>query len=293
MKPPESPLPPPIPGVDRYAQGVGEAVGDWSWGTEEQPRQTKAKPQMTPFAQEIANRVKETFYHYVNRKTEDNRGAQTTLGPSEIGHPCDRRLAMRLMSIPAVNPPRYDWAAFIGTAVHASLSDMFLWANAGGGRYDTEVPLTYCSLHVPGGTADLVDRVLYLSIDHKVLGSWSLNQFRAEGPPAHYRVQIHTYALGLKSRGEVIRKVAIIVWPRERSSLDDLWVWEEDYDPAIGRGALERVDGIAERLERVRSTTERPDLIARHFPIDNADCKFCPFHRAGSTDLRNGCNGRT
>lgn len=258
----------------------------WDWtGTHDTPARSSKPPRipMTPFAEQIAARVKETFYHYVNRDTPDNRGSQATLGPSEIGHGCDRRLAMSLLRVAPVNPSQYDWSSFIGTAVHASLAEMFDWAARGSGRYATEVRLSYDTPHVPRGTTDLIDRVLYMSIDHKVLGTWSLDKFRTTGPPPHYRIQVHTYGLGAEQRGEDIRKVAIIVWPRTKSSLDDLYVWEEDYDPAIGREALARVDRIANQLG--------VEPIA-NFPIDNSDCKFCPHYMAGAKTLEAGCNGR-
>lgn len=267
---------------------------DWTPGDETRKPARKAKAEripMTPFAEEVAARVKETFYHYVNRKTADNRNAQATLGPSGIGYGCDRRLAMSLLRIPPVNPPRYDWSSFLGTCAHAGIADMFEWANQGSGRYATEVPLVYPSSHVPHGTTDLIDRVLFLSVDQKVLGNWSLEKFRTVGPPAHYRIQVQTYGYGARAKGEQITKVAIIVWPREKSSLDDLYVWEEDYDPSVGRDALTRVDEMAHQIAKV-SPGWTPAQVAKSFDIDNSDCKFCPFHMAGATNLEAGCNGR-
>src|SRR3546814_1833504 len=50
---------------------------------ETRPAQAKAPVQpMSDLAKELATRIKETFYAYSNRKTSDNRSAQTTLGPS-------------------------------------------------------------------------------------------------------------------------------------------------------------------------------------------------------------------
>src|SRR5690606_22850826 len=71
--------------------------------------------ELSPDARDLATRIKETFYAYSNRKTKDNRSAQTTLGPSEIGTPCDRRLALTVMGAAPVNPGGDGWAAFVGT----------------------------------------------------------------------------------------------------------------------------------------------------------------------------------
>jgi hypothetical protein len=94
---------------------------------------TEAYP-MSPLGEKLAAGLKELFYSYVNRKQSDNRSAQLTVGPSEVGTPCDRRLALSLMRKDPVNPGGDGWAAFVGTCVHAGLADMFVWAGKHTGR---------------------------------------------------------------------------------------------------------------------------------------------------------------
>ena len=259
----------------------------------------KMKDVMSDRGKEIATRLRETFYAYNNRNSSDNRSAQTTIGPSEAGTPCDRRLAMKMLGIKPVSPQE-SWAPFVGTAVHAELAKMFEWANgSGSGRYEVEMPLTFPSEIVPRGTGDLLDRVLFMFLDHKLLGRWSLNKLVQEGPSETYRVQIQIYALGAVLRGEKVREVAIIGWPRQESSLDNLYVHVEPFDRKFAEAALKRVERVAESV-RVKNQPMHPDgqwsaprplEVAREFPTGD-DCRWCPFHLKGDKDMERGCPGR-
>lgn len=54
------------------------------------------------------------------------RAKQASIGPSEIGHECLRRLAYKLIDIPKVNEGSGgNWVAQVGTAIHAHLADIF------------------------------------------------------------------------------------------------------------------------------------------------------------------------
>ncbi len=292
-----------IPGVDSYVTPMADAkanqapmfrqpTNEAQAATLRAPgrtgvRETKPVVPMGPEALEIASRIKEMFHAYSNRQ---ERSQQSTLGPSEIGTPCDRRIAMSLLRLPAVNPGGDNWAAFVGTCVHAGLEDMLVWADAGSGRYAPEVKLTFPNRYCPKGTSDLVDRTLMLVADWKVMGGWSLNKLRTEGPSRTYRVQAHTYAYGAKLAGEEVSGVAIVGLPREGSSLNDLYVWYEKYRPDIAREALDRVERIGDEL------FEAPAGVAKgayDFPIDNSDCRYCPYYMKGAATSEGGkCNGR-
>lgn len=265
-----------------------------------QPASSKvpAKPDrpMTHRGIEITARLKEMFYAYSNRRSSDNRGAQSTLGPSEIGTPCDRRLAMSLLQIPPVNPGGDGWASFVGTAIHAALADMFLWANGNSGRYEVEMPLRFPSVLVPKGTGDLLDRSMLMFVDHKCQGSWSRNKLKTSGPGDTYRAQVHTYAYGATLRGEVVEHVAIISWPREASNLDDLYTWTEPYNPSVAHEALARVDRIADLALGTHGPREfdgpHPGAVEIASGFDVAeDCRYCPFYLPNARHLQHGCNG--
>jgi hypothetical protein len=258
--------------------------------------------EMSAEGRELAARLKELFYEYDNRRSADNRSAQASMGPSEMGTPCDRRLALSLMRMPPVNPGGDGWAAFVGTAIHASLAEMFLWANHGTGRFAVEQKLEFDSEIVPKGTADLIDRTLFMLDDHKCQGRWSRNKLKSSGPSPTYRVQAHVYAYGARLRGEKIEKIAIISWPRDEATLDDLYVHIEPYDPKIAADAFDRVDGIAglveSKIEEITSIyplgTPELDIKARvagDFDVAE-DCRFCPFYLPNARNITQGCNGK-
>lgn len=255
--------------------------------------------EMSTDAASIAARVKELFYAYDNRRTSDNRSAQVTMGPSEMGTPCDRRLALSLMRMPPVNPGGDGWAAFVGTCIHAGLEQMFVWADAGNGRFAVEQRLEFPSTLVPKGTADLIDRTLLMVTDHKCQGRWSRNKLKTQGLSPTYKIQAHVYAYGARLRGEKIEKIAIISWPRDEATLEDLYVHVEDYDPAVVKQAFERVERIGGEIKDIEAgleAVERNDLegkalAAANFTVAD-DCRFCPFYLPNARDITKGCNGK-
>jgi hypothetical protein len=258
------------------------------------------KAVMGELAKELATRIKETFYSYSNRKSADNRSAQTTLGPSEIGTPCDRRLAMALLGVPPVNPGGDGWAAFVGTCTHAGMAEIYTFADAGTGRYAVELPVFLGVPTVPRGTTDLLDRRDATIVDWKVMGSYSLKKFKAEGPSDTYRTQAHVYGLGAERAGEKVRNVAIVGLPRAGSSLDEMHVWTEPYDRKLAQDALARVERIAndiQVLEAERSTWAGLDVPqgrmrkAKAFETGD-DCRYCPFHLKNDKEMQRGCPGK-
>jgi hypothetical protein len=255
------------------------------------PDRVTIKTAMTGRGKEIADRLREIFYAYTNRNSSDNRSAQKTLGPSEIGTPCDRQIAMKLLGIKPTNPQE-GWAPFVGTAVHKDLADMFEWANgSGSGRFVTELPLTFGSALVPRGTGDLLDRVLFMFLDHKLMGKYSLKKLIEEGPSETYRIQVQTYGLGAEMAGERIKEVAIVGWPREESTLNNLYVHVEPYDRAVAQDAIRRVEGIARQVGDALAVQEPPMGVARNMPV-GSDCKWCPFHLKSDTNMERGCPGK-
>ena len=256
------------------------------------PVTVKTVEAMNERGREIATRLREIFYAYVNRDSAGNRSAQTTLGPSEIGTPCDRQIAMKLMGVPAVNPQE-SWAPFVGTAVHASLAEMFEWANgANSGRFAVEMPLTFGSSVVPRGTGDLLDRVLFMFLDHKLMGKYSLKKLIQEGIPEGYRVQLHTYAYGAEQAGERVKEIALVGWPREESSLANLYVHVEPYDRKVALDAIARVERLNREVQGRMATGGGNALaVARQFLVGD-DCKWCPFYNKADKGFTRGCPGK-
>lgn len=246
---------------------------------------------MSDLAKTLAVQIKETFYAYSNRKTKDNRSAQTTLGPSEIGTPCDRRLAMALMGVPPVNPGGDGWAAFVGTCTHVGMAEVYTFANAGTGRYVVEMPVFLGMPSVPRGTTDLLDRRDGTVVDWKVMGFSSLKKFKEKGPSETYRTQAHVYGLGAERAGEKVRNVAIVGLPRGGFSLDEMHIWTEKYDRKFAQAALDRVEKISNEVAAARRVDLSVMQIAREIPTGD-DCAYCPFHLKGDKKMEKGCPGK-
>lgn len=273
---PSPPAPPPAP---TFAQPAGR-------------RSEQPEVPMEDLGKEIKARFKEIFYSYQNRRAKDNRAAQTTMGPSEMGDPCDRRVALTLMRAEPVNPGGDGWASYVGTCIHSGMEEMFKWASANSGRFVTESRVEFESRFVPKGTADLLDRTLFVLEDFKCQGRWSRNKLKSQGPSRTYRVQAHVYAYGARRRGERVEHVAIISLPRDESTLDDLYVWTEPYNPAIVKEAFERVERIGAEVEHLIDAPIREKAL-KSAEFDVADsCRFCPFFLPNARDITDGCNGK-
>lgn len=272
-----------LPGVEEYAKMLQRLAASHDEFMTEPKRRSGPNVPMTEHGREIAARFKEIFYHYDNRQTADNRSAQTHLGPSAIGTPCDRKLALSLLRHPPVALGGDGWAPFVGTQGHKGCSDMFVWSGGRTGRYLVDAKVRLPSDLVPRGTIDLYDRVTRSVWDFKFMGRWSLNKLRTSGPSETYRVQAHTYGLGLSIQGEDVKHVAIVGLPRESSRLDDMYVWDEAYNPQVARDALARVERIKQGLDL--------GVPAESFLVAD-DCKWCPYHMKGAKSLEHGCSGR-
>lgn len=226
--------------------------------------------------------IKDTIAHHP-------RSLQKRIGPSEIGHPCLRRIGYKLLDVDDLNPADdTPWLPTIGTAVHAWLEDAFTQVNAGHdhARWLTELRVDVGSIGgVPiTGCCDLYDRVTATVIDHKVVGPTQLKKYRAKGPGEQYRSQIHLYGRGLTRRGLPVDTVSIAFLPRS-GELTDAYVWTEAYDEQVALVALERANGIS------LATTALGVGVLAHLATADAFCHRCPFFVPGSDDLATGCPG--
>lgn len=214
----------------------------------------------------------------------DPRSLQATLGSSEIGWACDRRVAYRLHRVPPSNSQiRADpLRRAIGTGMHLVLRDVFARLDAGSGRFVTEVPTVYKGIP---GTADLVSRVGCTVIDWKTAKKSKIAAVRRDGVPRHYQVQVQLYAAGLIERGEDIRHVAVVYLPIDLDAKDEglnlIHVWRS----AVNRTVA---DETVQRLERIRASSPQ-DASAR----PDRMCTYCSHYLPGSTSLAVGCPGTT
>lgn len=250
-----------------------------------QPAAGWATVPMDGYAGELATAVVST----VKAAAENApRSRQTTIGPSEIGMPCVRRMAYKLMGWPAVNLGGDPWASIIGTATHAWMADTYTALNAALGR---ERYLVEKRLHISGaiyGSSDLFDRDAGASIDWKVVGEEQLKKYRKNGPGAQYRVQGHIYGYGQENAGETVRQVAVAFLPRG-GRIDALHVWAEPYDRAVAVAALDRMQNVITALDALDPAANPQNW--HLFPATESYCTFCPYFLPGSTDPSKGCPG--
>jgi hypothetical protein len=212
------------------------------------------------------------------------RSQQRTIGPSGLGHHCQRNLAYHAWQTEPVNDDGDPWMALVGTAAHAWLADTF----AGSPRWLVEQ-----RLHIAGqisGSCDLYDLQTGTVIDWKVLGPTSLKDKRKNGPGATYRTQVHLYGYGFEQSGHNPEQVAIMMLPRN-GRLRDAHLWTEPYDRQIALDALERYNTVV-ALSVALHVDENPAMWAL-VPTDTSNCAYCPFWKPGSTDLGRACPGGT
>jgi hypothetical protein len=195
----------------------------------------------------------------VIRWTDNNsaRSMQTTIGPSELGSACDRKIAYRLAGTPEVNWWSDPLPAIVGTAVHTWLehavtefqSKHFM------DRWVTEITVQPDAM--VKGHCDLYDKDLACVIDWKTVSPTKLKAWKSAGPPDHYKAQVNLYGMGLIKAGFEVRKVCLVAVPRSGWLRDDL------------------------SFEEISSAP-------------SGECAFCPWYRGGSGKAgMSGCSGNT
>lgn len=208
------------------------------------------------------------------------RSQQREIGPSGVGAPCSRQLAMKLLGAEDVNTDADLWPSTVGTAIHTLLADAFLADNT---RLEAEgkPPRWLVEQRVqirPGltGNTDLVDLQTWTVVDHKNTSVKTLRSKRAKNHPGvQYEAQAHLYGLGWARAGLPIRRVAIAFYPKS-GLMRDSWMWEADYDEDLALAALDRMDGL---LAGANDAEHAGDLetYLRALTRDTEHCTWCPF----------------
>jgi len=199
------------------------------------------------------------------------RSQQISIGASEAGFGCARRLSYKLAGTAPVNFPD-PMKLLVGIGVHLALADIF---GRLGSRWLVEHPVSYADIP---GTLDLYDQANYDLIDWKTTTKSRLAVYRKDGPPAHYLAQIRLYAAALVQAGYKVKRTAIVFLPVD-GTLDDMWAYLSTPD---GAGAL----AVAERLHDL-ADSDPADIAA----TPDRYCGWCGSYRPGSTDLDVACPG--
>jgi hypothetical protein len=227
------------------------------------------------------------------------RSSKRWIGPSEIGSPCDRRIGYRLAGTPKIqdNTGNVAWKAYLGTALHESLSTLFATQEIA--RFAEGQPPATTRWHVEErilvgyvgdtpiwGSCDLFDEHTGAVYDWKsTTKNMVREKFRPHGPGDQYRVQAHTYGRGFQLAGYDVRTVNL-VWFTRDGEFHDRHVWTENYDEQIAVDALARASSIQLALDLLG-----PDFTLPTLPTAEAWCNYCPWHKANEADLERACPG--
>lgn len=270
------------------------------------PVELRADADAAPLADELFDAIE-------RRIREHPRSQQIAIGPSEIGTACARQLAHRMAATPPVRDRGAPWLPTLGTAVHDWLAETLIMENArlGWTRYLVENRVNAGHINGYGdldGSADVFDRLTGSAIDWKIVGDSKLKTYARE-PRAEYKVQPHVYGRGFARRGLTVRRVVLMLLPRNKDRVRDGVVWSEPYDEAVALDAIAR----AERVNTLRTALGMSAAVAitngqlrsagagqladPHGADDELavpvadDCRFCPWLAAGSVDLARACPG--
>lgn len=225
--------------------------------------------------------------------TDQPRSLQRRIGPSELGVPCDRRLAYKLGGVDEINDRGVAWKPYVGTAVHEQVANVMAKIEVDrtdglSQRWHVEERVSVGEINgveITGST-DLYDAWNGGVWDHKFTTKNKIREtYKPHGPGEQYRVQAHTYGRGWLRAGYAVRTVGIIFWTRD-GEFADRYVWHEPFDEQVAIDALARADGIARAIEALG-----PDFAIAASPTGDAYCNFCPWFRRSSTDLTRGCPG--
>jgi hypothetical protein len=247
----------------------------------------------TPWSGRYAYELRKVFHDHAARAP---RTLQSHLGPSELGSPCDRQVAGKMAGIPITNHVSDPWPSIRGTALHAWAAEAFEADNDRTGklRWIAEQKVTPTGFDEHPGTADLYDAVERAVVDHKFLGTTSMQKIRGGGgPPRHYVVQLLLYGAGYRALGLPVDRVVLAAYPATAASLDGIWVWERPYTPADDELLAEvRAQTTQRREWAERLATGELDLLDIPASPSEDGCYFCPFYRPESAkDNMGGCPG--
>lgn len=247
----------------------------------------------SPWAARYGAEMRELVVRHANGS---DRNLQRHLGPSEIGHLCHRQVAGKLAGVAPTNHVTDPWPSIMGTAGHAWMAECLTAVNTELGqiRFLPEYRVTP-SMGFEGhpGTGDGYDAHHFAVIDHKFLGDTSMAKLRSSGPSRHYRVQFLLYMLGFRALGLRVDRIVLLAWPRTSSSLDGMYVWEQEITEADLAFLREVIKPELEYRKQWAAAITAGLAQLTDVPADTDDeCHFCPFYRPQSArDGGAGCPG--
>lgn len=236
-----------------------------------------------------------------DRSSRSDRSVQRHLGPSELGEACDRQVVGKMAATAKTNNVSDPWASVMGTAGHAWVEDMYKWDNRRRlsegmpARWIPEMKVTPDPGDDPHpGTADLYDAENLALVDHKFLGDTSRAKLISKGPKRVYYVQLLLYRRGYMNLGLPVNRIVLLAWPRTKSSLDELYVWEHVPVPE-DEVLVDEVIRQTHHRQKVADLVTAGHLDIMQVPATPSDdsCMFCPLYRpqAAYDPSVRGCPG--
>lgn len=228
------------------------------------------------------------------------RSVQTTLGPSELGTPCSRQIAMKLAGVQR-HERGLPWAPMCGTAVHSLMESVLERENERLGRQRWIIEETVHLDDELKGHGDAYDSDHALVIDWKYTGTTARRKASRRTVPnselvsREYRVQAHLYGLGHENAGRRVTHVRLVMLARSHDFRESV-EWTEEYRPDIAVDAMTRFYATRDQVVNLDAATH-PDRLAAIEATPGEACKWCPFQRPtpdGGADVdATGCVGNT
>lgn len=243
----------------------------------------------TPWASAYAGELRRVAVEHAARAP---RSVQQHLGPSELGHACDRQVVGKMAAVPATNHVHDPWASIMGTAGHAWMEGALASDNERNGlRWLSERKVKDPRLPGNPGTGDAYDGWEFCVDDWKFLGRTSLERLRRHGPPLKYRVQLKIYGAGFAALGLPVKRVVLVAFPRTESSLDKLYVWEQEWRPDDPE--LQWVYQVTPAREAAAQLVASGQISINDIPAtpSDGDCIWCPLYRPDAVAGGVGCPG--
>ncbi len=224
-------------------------------------------------------------------QNNSDRSQQVEIGPSEIGVPCDRRLAYRLHGKAENQDGCLKWAALQGTAMHELIAKALQADNERLGRQRWRIEHEVWPDPTVKGHSDALDtdNDAMTVIDWKLTGKSRLDTYRRKGPGDQYEKQAHLYGLGYQRAGFPVRFIRIVFLPRTHD-FNDAYEWTAPYSRTVAEAALDRMYGLMEKLHDVNASAD-PHVWEQIPATPSDDCRYCPYFRRGGPADGTGCPG--
>lgn len=228
------------------------------------------------------------------------RTVQTTLGPSELGTPCDRQIALKLAGVQR-RERDLPWAPMCGTAVHGLMEEVLRRENERLGRERWIIEQKVMLDDELSGHGDAFDTDWGMVVDWKYTGTTARRKASRTRVPNEqlvspdYRTQAHLYGLGHRNAGRNVRFVRLVLLARSHDYAESV-EWTEEYREDIAIAAMTRFYAIRDRVTNLDGA-KRPERLIRFDAAPGEACKWCPFRRptppGGAPVDATGCEGDT